>query len=55
MVPAVLRVWLLFSPFVLKYREWPTVAGNSWAVGIVVIGIALAEARALAHGPHTVA
>jgi hypothetical protein len=45
-------LWLIVSPFVLLYRRLPTVAGNDVAVGIIVIAIALAEARAIARGPR---
>jgi hypothetical protein len=48
-------LWLLASPFVLKYRQLRTVAGNDIVVGIIVIAVALAEARAVARGPRTLA
>ncbi len=45
-------LWLIVSPFVLKYRRLPTATGNDVAVGVIVIAVALIEARALARGPH---
>jgi hypothetical protein len=48
-------LWLLASPFVLKYRQLRTVAGNDIVVGIIVIAVALAEARAVARRPRTLA
>jgi hypothetical protein len=48
-------LWLLASPFVLKYRQLRTAAGNDVVVGIIVIAVALAEARAVARGPRTLA
>ena len=40
-------LWLLASPLVLKYQQLRTVTGNNVAVGIIVIAIALVEARTL--------
>ena len=46
-------LWLLVSPFVLKYQQLPTPSGNDMVVGVIVIAVALTEARALARGPRT--
>ena len=45
-------LWLIVSPFVLRYQRLPSATGNDVAVGIIVIAIALAEARAIARGPR---
>jgi hypothetical protein len=44
-------VWLIISPFILRYRDLTHAMGNDVVVGIIVFVVGLIESQALAHRP----
>ncbi len=48
-------LWLIVSPFLLRYNRLPTATGNDIAVGVLVIFVAIVQRQLIAGGPPAMA